>query len=63
MPSFALLIPMSHIQQARSLQAARSHALEQIVGRDCLLRALEGLIRRGYAQGLNLVLRGHLEAV
>lgn len=48
--------------QARSLQAARSHALEQIAGRDCLLRALEGLIRRGYAQGLDLVLRGHLQS-
>lgn len=48
--------------QARSLQAARSYALEQIAGRDCLLRALEGLIRRGYAQGLDLVLRGHLQS-
>lgn len=47
--------------QARSLQAARSHALEQIVGRDCLMRALEGLIRRGYAQGLDAVLRGHCQ--
>lgn len=47
--------------QARSLQAARSHAMEQIVGRGCLVRALERLIRRGYAQGLDTVLRGYLQ--
>ncbi|WP_145985460.1 hypothetical protein [Marilutibacter maris] len=45
--------------QARSLQAARSHALEQITGRECLVRSLECLILRGYAQGLNAVIRGH----
>ena len=47
--------------EARSMQAARAHALEQLSGRDCLVRALEGLIRRGYAQGLDAVLRGHLQ--
>lgn len=47
--------------QARSLQAERSHALEQIIGRDCLVYALESLVRRGYAQGLDAVLRGHFQ--
>ncbi|HIE5510997.1 hypothetical protein [Stenotrophomonas maltophilia] len=47
--------------RARSLQAARAHALEQLAGRDCLLHALEGLIRRAYAQGLDAVLRRHIQ--
>lgn len=48
--------------RARSLQAARAHALEQLAGRDCLLHALEGLIRRAYAQGLDAVLRRHIQS-
>lgn len=47
--------------EAKSLQAARSDALKRIPGRVCLVRALEQLLRRGYMQGLDAVLRTHYQ--
>lgn len=47
--------------QAKSLQTARSDALNSIAGRTCLVQALEQLIRRGYAQGLDAVLRAYMQ--
>ena len=45
---------------AKSLPVARSDSLATIVGRDCILHALEQLLRRGYKQGLEALLRAHL---
>lgn len=42
---------------SRSLQAARSHALDQIAGRRHVAGALEAILARAYAQGLEMILR------
>lgn len=46
--------------QDRSLQAERSHALDQIQGRRHLSLALESLLTRAYRKGLEAVLRAKL---
>ena len=47
---------------SRSLQAARSHALDGIAGRRHVARALEAIFARAYAQGLETVLRSMMAA-
>jgi len=42
---------------SRSLQAARSHALDGVPGRRHVTRALEAILARAYSQGLENVLR------
>lgn len=42
---------------SRSLQAARSHALDGISGRRHVARALEAILARAYTQGLETILR------
>ncbi len=46
----------------RSLQAARSHALDQIAGRRHVAKALEAILARAYAQGFEMVLRSMMTA-
>lgn len=47
---------------SRSLQAARSHALDGIAGRRHVARALEAILARAYTQGLETVLRSIVAA-
>ena len=47
---------------SRSLQAARSHALDGIAGRRHVARALEAILARAYTQGLETVLRSMMAA-
>lgn len=47
---------------SRSLQAARSHALDGIAGRRHVARALEAILVRAYTQGLETVLRSMMAA-
>ena len=47
---------------SRSLQAARSHALDGIAGRRHVARAMEAILTRAYTQGLETVLRSMVAA-